>query len=161
MVLSGRHMLPQSTKCLSSASQRYGLVVLGIIALAIQLASSVPGFASSGTWIEICSEAGVKLVQVDLRDAGSDTKSPLDCCENCVDCALCATTANDVDNSHDGYAPLGSATTSALIVEAQLIGSAFSRAWPETRGPPPLHMVKNDHMRRAFSASDTNEGDAS
>lgn len=153
-------MLPNSAKRFSCASRRYCVLVLGIIALAIELASSIPGFANGGTWIEICAEDGVELVQVDLNDTGTDTKLPLDCCDNCVDCALCATTANGMDNSHHSYVSLRPTATAAPIIEAQFIGPALRRAWPETRGPPPLHMVKNDRVRRAFSASDPNEGGA-
>ncbi|MDA5093117.1 hypothetical protein O2N63_03360 [Aliiroseovarius sp. KMU-50] len=142
---AGRKSLRHSSHVMLSA--------LGILALVVQIFSANVGLASTGSWIEICSEVGVSYVQLDADGNAIDQADNIgndDTCIDCGDCDFCST-------SMTGQAALLSnlMTDHALVndhalMKTQIDGFAFNRAWPETRGPPLVNNELTDRALRAF-----------
>ncbi|WP_240482174.1 DUF2946 family protein [Ruegeria marisrubri] len=123
--------------------------VVGVLLLLLQ--SFLPTLASAdeGEWMEICSEAGPVLVQVDLED-DSDGTAP---CPDCASCILCAAS---------GPALMAAAPELARPEVVQ-IGTLQGRDvykpynpaqfWPDNRGPPCASQNRNERAPRASTAS--------
>ncbi|MDE9451634.1 hypothetical protein J3R80_14255 [Aliiroseovarius sp. Z3] len=128
-----------------------------LLALVLQLFTSSMGYASNGTWIEICSDFGTEYVQVDL----SDPSLPVpDDCHDCFDCVMCAASmAALVDNRQPQLAP-SHVAAQIVLLNPQTLGVALRRAWPETRGPPAANKKTADRAARAFMASIQENGGA-
>lgn len=134
--------------------------VVGFFAIcALCLQMIAPRVASANTleWMEICSEFGVAVVQVDMSDENMDPDAP---CPDCDNCAICALTLTGVVQSSSitlrhvsRFSDIG---TKPETVEAR----ALRYYWPNTRGPPSANSEKQDRVFRAFPVSYSNEGGA-
>lgn len=134
-----------------------GALVVSMLALVLQLITSSIGYASNGTWIEICSDFGTEYVQVDLSEAPTGDH---DRCPDCANCAMCAVSLTGlVGESHTSFAPVF-AVASVTQQQSQTDGPAFWRAWPETRGPPAATKNKTDRAHCAFIATFQENGGA-
>lgn len=110
---------------------RRSSALLAVVALLLQLL--LPGIAraANGDWIEICSESGPVLIQVDAEPGSSDAV-----CPKCKDCVLCAAAVPGVSTSQTWLMLALPATRSLSLtdVEFSLAETRFQR--PLTRGPP-------------------------
>ena len=105
--------------------------LIGILALLMQM---LPALASSedGTWIEICSDLGPVMMQVDA--SGEPGEQPA--CPECEDCTLCAAAAPSILANSD--------ETRIKTCEDQSAGFSVltntqdlpRHLRPVTRGPP-------------------------
>ncbi|MCK0126454.1 hypothetical protein MWU76_18835 [Gelidibacter sp. F2691] len=133
-------------------SFRAFLSLLGVMALVLQPFTASLGHASNMTWIEICADEDGTYVQVDLSGE-SDPEADHKCCEDCTNCAICASSMTGVPHGQDGRHYDRSGLTQATILHAQTVGLDQERAWPETRGPPAAKIGKsNCAARGAFTA---------
>lgn len=111
--------------------------VVAILFLMLQLLAPSLASAAKGDWLEICSEYGVVLMQVDVSDADGFAQGLIGSgTTDCKDCTFCAFAA-----------PMGP----SMGLEFEL-AHAFARQttrwaepaaprsqryqWPESRGPP-------------------------
>ena len=109
--------------------------VMAVLSLMLQLLAPSLASATQGDWIEICSEYGTILKQVDLSD---ETRSPgkgHSDCEDCTFCALAALTSPPTGPEFD----LADASNGKTVRWVELLQGGVPRhLWPETRGPPAL-----------------------
>lgn len=124
-------------------SQRFALLrvpllrrfagIMAVLSLMLQLLAPSLASASQSDWIEICSEYGTFLKQVDLSDEASPPgKGHIDC-EDCTFCALVAPMSPPAGPVFD----LADASKGKAVQWAELIFSDTRRQhWPESRGPP-------------------------
>lgn len=124
-----------------------GVLAVSVLALVLQLLTSSMGYASQGTWIEICSDFGTEYVQVDLSDASAPDQTGDR--HDCFDCVLCAATLVAVVGTYEPPVMPDLMAEDIVRLKPQTIGVPVRRAWPETRGPPAATKNKAD---RAFSA---------
>jgi hypothetical protein len=124
--------------------------LLGALALVLQLLAPSFSSASEGEWIEICSEAGAIIVQVDLSgdaDQPSPTGAP---CPECADCVLCAT----CDVAAPGAVPVIEARDLRVKPVQPVLQTSVpvnpAQLWPETRGPP---LAPENRIERVVCAS--------
>ncbi|WP_432448481.1 hypothetical protein [Aliiroseovarius marinus] len=147
----------------SAGALRSAVAIMAVLALSLQLIGVNAAQASSGNWIEICSDFGVSYVQMDsdgnaIAKSGSPDESTD--CPDCADCVNCATVAFDL---------LAVNGTQQLQLEMQAmqvsLGPQFSglwskHAWPETRGPPTVNKEKTARALCAIMADSLFNGGA-
>lgn len=105
---------------------------VGVMALILQLLVPTLARASGGDWVEICSDLGVVMVQIDLNDIDDRPGTRPDCAE----CTLCTAS---VSSPPELDMPIGAAVSgmSMLVPTAPGIRMHESRRLrPEARGPP-------------------------
>ncbi len=137
-------------------SLRFLMATAGILALMFQLLLPVVAQASGGDWIEICSEAGPVMMQLDAKDEG-DTS---DQCPRCKNCTLCVVTASVLNT---GFAEIFDADRTqmiAVIWHHPELRSVSKYARPEARGPPRATQYTSDCAPRAAIATPLNTGGA-
>lgn len=107
--------------------------LVAILALVLQLLAPSLVSASNGEWVEICSEYGVVLQQVDMsEDERSPGKGPADCLD-CTFCALAAPMSPPTGPVFELTAQV--ARQAARLAEpVAMLGRDY--AWPASRGPP-------------------------
>lgn len=129
------------------------LFVLGVVALMLQPFTVSIGQASTMTWIEICADGEGTLVQVDLSGGDADSEGNPECCEDCTNCGICASSMSGLSQDQVGGRFDRTAVAQATSLNAQVVSSDQKRAWPETRGPPAAKTGKsNCAARGAFTA---------
>ena len=133
--------------CLRAFTGSVAIVFLMLQLLAPSLAS-----AARGDWIEICSEYGITLMQVDLSDGESPSGNKHVDCENCTFCALAA--------------PMSPPTGLEFELSATFVRQAIRWAepvdvlaqryeWPESRGPPAWTQENNAERNSCASEAST------
>ena len=154
-----RFPLPKPDLPASRRQSRMARVVtglLGVLALAFQLL--VPSFSSAAPhysgqassdleWIEICSEPGVTLVQVEAETGLPAQDVP---CPECGDCVFCAA-AGPAMQPGLGFAECGDVlclTHWRADADIRVINPA--QFWSHLRGPP---LATQDIIVRAPRAS--------
>ena len=164
-----RFPLPKPDLPASRRRSRMARVVtglLGVLALAFQLL--VPSFSSAAPhyserasgdleWIEICSETGVTLVQVETETGLPAQNQP---CPECGDCVFCAA-AGPVMQPGLGFAECGDAlclTHWRADADIRVINPA--QFWSHLRGPPLAAQDRTVRAPRASMASTPDKGDA-
>jgi len=129
--------------------------LIGVLALLMQM---LPALASSeeGTWIEICSDLGPVMMQID----GSGDNGGEPACPECEDCTLCATaTPSTLANNHVLR------TKSLTIRAAGFVVQTNTRELPRhlrpvTRGPPQGKEQRAAHLPRLSPAATPLNGGA-
>lgn len=107
--------------------------VMAALSLMLQMLAPSLASASQGDWIEICSEYGTVLMQVDLSDETSPPGTGHADCEDCTFCALAAPMNPPAGTETD----LADASTGKAVRWVEYIAEAVERhRWPESRGPP-------------------------
>lgn len=128
---------------------------LGVLALIFQLLVPSFSFAAEGEWIEICSDVGAVLIEID-PDTGAPVQN--DPCPDCDDCVMCAvsgaatmvqTLAVQTDPIAVGLGPVGPAEISV---------SNPAQFWSQLRGPPLAPQDIIERARRASMALTSNTG---
>lgn len=114
--------------CLRAFAGSVAIVFLMLQLLAPSLAS-----AAKGEWMEICSEFGITLMQVDTSD---DTDAQNDGYSDCKDCTFCALAAPMSPPTGLEF-ELSRAFARQATRWAEPIDVLTLRyQWPESRGPP-------------------------
>lgn len=128
---------------------------LGVLVLIFQLLVPSFSFAADGEWIEICSEVGAVLIEVDPDTGAPVQEEP---CPECDDCMLCAasgpavmslTVTQRADPFADEMCPMEQSET-AVTNPAQF--------WSQLRGPPLANQDIIERARRASMALTSNTG---
>ena len=145
----------------SAAQQRCGwwcsvAGLLAVFALILQLLS--PGLvrASDGEWIEICSELGPVMMQIDFSADETDQNKPCPKCETCTLCAAAIPAAPGFGAS----APANKDEPRTLTLiewRTDLSGQRYQR--PQSRGPPTATPDMTDRARYAPMAMSRKAGD--
>ncbi len=150
----------QMPKTIAGAVHRLadkGALACAMLALMLQLFTSSMGYASNGTWIEICSDFGTEYVQVDLADAPSSHQNG---CPDCANCALCGAFPVQLTGNTGPHLVPMITQVSINRPDLQVVGPTHSRAWPETRGPPAATKKNADRALSAIMASIQENGGA-
>jgi len=126
--------------------------LMAILTLVLQLVAPSLASAADGEWIEICSEYGIVLQQIDLDegDLPSDSGHP-----DCQDCTFCAFAAPLSPSSGAGFElsfASANQTSRSKVPEAV---SAVRYQWPESRGPPARHINSNAERNSCVSQAST------
>lgn len=125
--------------------------LLGVLALVFQLL--VPSFSSAAVmsgdavWIEICSETGVAIIQVDANSGLPVEEAP---CPDCGDCVFCAAASPGMQPG-TANAECGDAlclTHWMAAADIRVVNPA--QFWSHLRGPP---LATQDIIVRAPRAS--------
>jgi len=109
--------------------------VLAVFALVIvQILPGIAAAGGTGEWVEICSESGVVVVQMDLN--GDPIPTQHTSCPDCINCAFCgAVGAADALNAfitlRFGVSPVEHVETVSQFVVANP-----AQFWRANRGPP-------------------------
>ena len=125
---------------------RQAYVLFGVLALLLQLIAPSMSSAGTGDWMEICSEQGPVLVQIDFSGE-APTEVP---CPKCETCALCV--LNDTATDSPGAPERIQSFVVAQITRpaAQSLSANPAQFWPLGRGPP---RGPHDITKRALRAS--------
>ncbi|MGH1414908.1 MAG: DUF2946 family protein [Pelagimonas sp.] len=133
------------------------MALVAVFALFLQLFAPNLAKAANLEWIEICSEFGVTMVEVDLSDGPDHPGLP---CPDCDACTVCATSLLVVSqDAVGGLTPinavldLGYQTRPGSKPENRFL-------WPVTRAPPSENKTKSDCVFRAFPVSPLKKGEA-
>lgn len=133
--------------------------IMAVLSLMFQLLAPSLASASEGDWIEICSDYGTILKQVDLSDGERPPASGHAKCEDCTFCALAAPMSPPTGPEFD----LANASLGKAVRWAEHVPDGVQRhQWPESRGPPARTQDKNHAVRgpRASTALTFIEGGA-
>lgn len=100
----------------------------------VQLLPGVAAATGTGEWVEICSESGIVLMQVDM--GGDDAPDPQGLCPDCAICAFCAAldTAGTLTESLAGAPCSDSLERGALA--SMTVPANPAQFWSANRGPP-------------------------
>ena len=110
------------------------LAALTVVAMLILQAAPIAASASgNGMWIEICSEAGIVLKQVDMQDPGGTDDTS---CPACAQCPFCAVANPDAVFSGDAVTRTAFFVTIKAVGEPQTFIANPAQFWPDNRGPP-------------------------
>ncbi|WP_206198075.1 DUF2946 family protein [Shimia sediminis] len=121
---------------------------MAVLSLMFQLLAPSLASASQGDWIEICSEYGTILKQVDLSKGERPPASGHTECEDCTFCAFAAPMSPPIGPEFD----LPNASLGTGVRWAELIFVRELRhQWPASRGPPVWPQDK--HAMRGSRAS--------
>ncbi|SHJ73591.1 Protein of unknown function [Shimia gijangensis] len=132
--------------------------LVAIVFLMLQLLAPSLASAAKGDWIEICSEYGIVLQQVDLSEGERSPGPQHTDCEDCTFCAFAAPMSPPIGSEFElSSAYAGQTTRWVEPVDAQ----AQRYQWPESRGPPVRTQQKNaERNSRASQASPYQKGGA-
>ncbi|WP_299351238.1 DUF2946 family protein [uncultured Shimia sp.] len=107
--------------------------ILAVLSLMFQMLAPSLASASQGDWIEICSEYGTVLKQIDLSNGERPPASEHIDCEDCTFCAFAAPMSPPIGPEFD----LPDASLGMAVRWAELMSDGVERyKWPESRGPP-------------------------
>lgn len=123
---------------------RRAVSMVSVFFLILQLVAPSLANAANGEWIEICSEYGVEVLQIDLsqEDIGSSESRT-----DCKDCTFCAFSAPMEPPAGPQYLLTVSEPQQLdRWVEFQHI-LADRHIWPESRGPPTQKNHSNNTER--------------
>lgn len=153
---------PDSQLCLTRrlawlAGVRRLFALLGIAALCLQAFAPDMVKAATMDWIEICSDAGIQTIQVDLSDGSTDPDEP---CPKCDSCTFCAVSLAGLTSNHPVFTSTVSATLPANVSQSQTVLREGRYFWPSTRGPPRGRNENKDRVFRAFPVSYSYKGEA-
>lgn len=107
--------------------------LVAVLFLALQLLAPSLASAAKGDWIEICSEYGITLVQIDLTEGESSPGPQHTDCEDCTFCAFAAPMSPPIGPVFELSADL--ARQSSRWAEPVVLKMQRYQ-WPESRGPP-------------------------
>ncbi len=126
--------------------------LMAILALVLQLVAPSLASAADGEWIEICSEYGIVLQQIDLveGDLPSDSGYP-----DCEDCTFCAFAAPLCPSSGVGFELSFASANQTSRSKAPEAAGAIRYQWPESRGPPTRHIDNNAERNSCVSQAST------
>lgn len=147
---------PQRGRLLRVGGARMLAGLVTVVALVLQLWAPAAAQASDSTWVEICSEVGPVLIQMDLSDEPSDPGP----CPKCQDCALCAVA--DGLSGNPMLKPVFAAHMAAVnpVCPSQSVAPNPAQFWPDNRGPPVATQYIIERALRASIASNPNIGGA-
>ncbi|MDO6520366.1 hypothetical protein Q4578_02150 [Shimia thalassica] len=136
----------------------YGAIVVATVLLfVLQMALPSLAHAAKGEWIEICSEYGISMVQIEVDETGTPQENPCPECEDCV-CSAAADVSPFLNSA------MGAAHWVALGAGAKAapfdILSPNRKIRPETRGPPTAPNSITARAPRVFKASFPSKGGA-
>lgn len=136
----------------SGGALRSAVAFMAVLALTLQLIGVNAARASSGNWIEICSDFGVSYVQMDsdgnaIAKSGSPDENTD--CPDCADCVNCAMASFDLLDAKGAQELQLEMQAMQVSFGPQFAGLRSKHAWPETRGPP---AAKNEKAERALCA---------
>ena len=118
------------------------LAVLAVLALVmVQVLPSIAAASGAGEWVEICSDSGVVVVQMDL--GGDPAPKQHTTCPDCINCAFCgavgpADVSADFVTVHFGFTPV---EHDAIVTQFVMANPA--QFWRANRGPPLVAETKN------------------
>lgn len=133
--MSARHKTQIATAARTSRGDSIRSLIaasVGVTALILQLLVPTLARASAGDWVEICSDLGVVMVQLDLNDVDDSPATRPDCA-NCPLCLASASAPPEFDMSI-GAAVSGMSVPVPAAPGIRLHESRRQR--PEARGPP-------------------------
>lgn len=143
--------------------RRFWFGALAVLALLLQMLAPLAAQAGTGTWIEICSDDGVRLIKV-AQPHAPEQKHPhqkgCPICMSCADCLLCEAGGLGL---HTGQPEIQRDLAFAAVAaghDHQISDLPGSALWPETRGPPACLPVTGKHAYPAFRASIQSKGGA-
>ncbi|PYG28896.1 DUF2946 family protein [Pelagimonas varians] len=139
------------------AGARRLFALLGIAALCLQAFAPDMAKAATMDWIEICSDAGIKTIQVDLSDGSSAPDQP---CPKCDSCTFCAISLAGLTSNQPDLAAQFSSALPADVSQNQTVLRERRYFWPSTRGPPRRRNENKDRVFRAFPVSYSYKGEA-
>lgn len=111
--------------------------VLALCALVIaQLLPGIAAASGTGEWVEICSESGVVLKQVELGGSDTPESDPQMPCPDCMACVFCAALDSAAVLSDPISAAAIAARTQRGTMGSQDAPTNPAQFWPDNRGPP-------------------------
>ena len=126
--------------------------LVAVLSLVLQLVAPSLASAANGEWIEICSEYGIVLQQIELSDGDSSSDSGL---ADCQDCTFCAFAAPLSPSAGPVFELTFASQGQAARLEAPQAAGALRYQWPESRGPPALKVIspaeRNSRVSQAFT----------
>ena len=110
------------------------VAVLSVLCvISVQVSPVAASASGDGMWIEICSEFGVVMKQVDLSGDGETDESP---CPACAQCPFCAIWDADAVPTVQGAAVQGFVLRCEPALGSQTVIANPAQFWPDNRGPP-------------------------
>ena len=122
--------------------------LMAVVFLMLQLLAPSLASAAKGDWIEICSEYGITLAQVNLSDDNTAEDSKYSDCKDCTFCALAAPMSPPTGLEFELSAAFARQATGWAEPVAVLVQRY---QWPESRGPPVR--TQNNNAERNSCAS--------
>lgn len=131
--------------------------LLALCALVVvQVAPVAAAAYRHSAWVEICSENGIMLKQIDVSD---ENGSERDNCPECAQCPFCAMPDFDTKIIVPAAVKSGFATRQGAVGTAQANIANPAQFWPENRGPPLADETVRPRARDLAKAATFQVGD--
>lgn len=136
---------------------RRGLAgLLAVFALILQLLAPGVARATNGEWVEICSEIGPVLMQIDVSGDETDQNSP---CPKCKTCTLCAAAVPFAPKFGAPVLTNNAEPRDLSLTDRRIDLPELRYQRPLTRGPPSATLDMTDRARSASMAMFCKIGD--
>lgn len=102
----------------------------------VQMLPGVAAAAGTGEWVEICSDSGVTLIQIEYDADGSGTPTQHGPCKDCANCAFCGGLGAVGLLSEPLSVRVGFSSLDSDVPESYRVAANPAQYWSANRGPP-------------------------